>query len=319
VVVETGHNYYTDINFLGLHTEGNKKSLQARSRPSVGKYDADNDGFPDPDGAIDVNGNPLTGMGWFPGYAVDVETGDRLNIFFGENSAYGDLVGDLTVAEQLGLGHEAFDMIWNPGNQIILPTGAQLTPLEAYCGGQQYMYVTCTKYDACKSLRNNVDRTGLLKARELAKVTWCAIPLTIDDPDIHLLPLNEGLIPNDVIIKLRVDNPYQLAEGNGQFNDYPTYRFNLEGTTSIEETVAKEFYFILYPNPLNNLLNIETKVDLFGETIIRIFNSNGGLMLEKTFQDQETMDMDWSTIAPGMYYVEIRNGYGREIKKIVIE
>ena len=28
------------------------------------------------------------GMGWFPGYAIDVETGQRLNIFFGENSVF---------------------------------------------------------------------------------------------------------------------------------------------------------------------------------------------------------------------------------------
>ena len=27
-------------------------------------------------------------MGWFPGYAIDVESGCRLNIFFGENSVY---------------------------------------------------------------------------------------------------------------------------------------------------------------------------------------------------------------------------------------
>lgn len=316
VIVETGNYYYTD--FLGLDTEGDKKSLQSRSRLSVGKYDADNDGFPDPDGALDDTGNPLTGMGWFPGYAVDLETGDRLNIFFGENSAYGDDIGGQTVAQALGLGHEAYDMIWNPGKQIILPLG-DLTPLEAFVGGQQYVYVMRSKYDGCNWLRKNVDRTGLLKARELAKVTWCAIPLTIDDPDIHLLPLNEGLIPNDVIIKLRVDNPYQLAEGNGQFNDYPTYRFKLEGMTSVEESVSKESSFILYPNPSNNLLIIETKIDRFGETIIRIFNSNGGLMREKTFQDQEKMDMDLSAIAPGMYFVEIRNGLGRETQKIVIE
>jgi hypothetical protein len=27
-----------------------------------------------------------TGMGWFPGYAINLETGERLNIVFGENS-----------------------------------------------------------------------------------------------------------------------------------------------------------------------------------------------------------------------------------------
>lgn len=315
VVVETANVFYTGPDpFLGLTAEGSKKNFQARSGPSVGKRDNDGDGFPDPDGAKDDNGNPLTGMGWFPGYAVDLETGDRLNIFFGENSIYSGFIADA-----LGIGTIAHDMIWNPGNQIILPSGSYLTPLEVFCGGQQYIYVSRSKYDGCKSFRNNVDRTGIVKARELAKITWTAIPLTVDDPTTYMLPLNEGLIPNDVIIQLRVDNPYQLAEGNGQFNDYPTYRFKLEGTTSTEELVSGESSFNLYPTPTVNSITIEAKSHLIGETIIRIFNSNGGLMLFKIFQNQEKINLDLSTLAPGMYFVEIRNGSGRETKKIVIE
>jgi len=40
--------------------------------------------------SVDKNGNPDgtgNGMGWFPGYAINVETGERLNIMFAENSA----------------------------------------------------------------------------------------------------------------------------------------------------------------------------------------------------------------------------------------
>jgi hypothetical protein len=228
LVVETANIYHTGTTepSVGLDTEGNKKSFQARSKPSVGRYDGDGDGFPDPDGALDQNGNPLTGMGWFPGYAVDLETGQRVNIFFGENSVYRDFVAD-----GLGLGTEAHDMIWNPAKEFFLQTGG-FTPLEFYAGGQQYIYVTRQPYDGCTALRKDVDRTGIVKARALANITWTAIPLTTNLPTVNLLPLNEGLIPNDVTIKLRVDNPYQKATGNGQFADYPTYRFELKGVTA---------------------------------------------------------------------------------------
>ena len=38
------------------------------------------------------------GMSWFPGYAYDVETGERLNIFFGENALYnGDVIDELSL------------------------------------------------------------------------------------------------------------------------------------------------------------------------------------------------------------------------------
>ncbi len=316
VVVETANNYYTDISSpsLGLTTEGNKKSFQSRSKLSVGKYDADNDGFPDPDGAIDDNGNPLTGMGWFPGFAVDVETGKRLNIFFGENSAYSGFVADA-----FGIGDIAHDMIWNPGKQIILSGPGSITALETFFGGQQYVYVSRTKYDACAAFRKDLDRTGIIKARALANVTWCAIPITLDDQTVNLLPLNDGLIPNDVTVKLRVDNPYQLATGNGQYNDYPTYRFKLEGSTSIKDVASKESSFIIYPNPSTNRITIEGKIDWIGEMIIQIFNTKGELMLGKKFQNQEKLEMDLCALTAGLYFVEIRNERGTEIKKMVVQ
>jgi hypothetical protein len=234
--VETANGYhYSNVNGLGveLPTEGNKRSMQARSRPSVSKKDINEDGFPDPDGAVDAQGNPLTGMGWFPGYAVDVETGLRVNIFFGENTIYRDFV-----QAALGIGPEAYDMIWNPTPEVFLSTGGEglITPLELYAGGQHYVYVTRQPYDSCRVLRAALDRTGIFKARALANITWTAIPLLASDAPVSFLPLNEGLIPNDVTIKLRVDNPYQKEPGNGQFDSYPAYSMEFIGVTAAELT-----------------------------------------------------------------------------------
>lgn len=250
LVVETANDYHTSSiePGVGLESEGNKTSFQARARPSVGKSDKNNDGFPDPDGALDDNGNPLTGMGWFPGYAIDVETGLRLNIFFGENSAYGEFVSGA-----LNLGTESYDMVWNPRPEIILPSTGQISPLEAYVGGQHYIYVTRQEYDSCALLRRDIDRTGVFKARALTNITWTTIPVLSQDPTVSLLPLNEGLIPNDVTVKLRVDNPYQRAVGNGQFDGYPTYRLEFEGV-AIDSLIGDELVESLaninvVPNP----------------------------------------------------------------------
>jgi hypothetical protein len=64
-------------------------------------------GFLRKSSSVDKLGNPDgsgTGMGWFLGYAIDVETGRRLNIAFGENSTLTNDNGD--------------DMIWNPTERI---------------------------------------------------------------------------------------------------------------------------------------------------------------------------------------------------------
>jgi hypothetical protein len=111
--------------------------------------------------------------------------------------------------------------------------------LEFFLGGQQYIYVTRQKYDGCAQLRKDLDRTGIVKARALAQVTWTAIPVLSMDPTISLDSLNGGLIPNDVTIKMRVDNPYQLATGTGLYNDYPTYRLKFMGVSAQELTEAE--------------------------------------------------------------------------------
>jgi len=69
-------------------SEGNALRHEPRKAPSVGK-----DGKPDGTGE---------GFGWFPGYAINVETGERLNIMFSEDSSLPDYNGA--------------DMIFNPCN-----------------------------------------------------------------------------------------------------------------------------------------------------------------------------------------------------------
>ena len=43
-------------------------------------------------------------MGWFPGYAIDLTTGERLNMAYGEDSWLGN--------------HGGNDMIWNPSGAL---------------------------------------------------------------------------------------------------------------------------------------------------------------------------------------------------------
>jgi hypothetical protein len=76
--------------------------------------------------SIDKNGNPDGsgfGMSWFPGYAVNIETGERLNIAFGENSA-------------LAPQHNSRDMKWNPTASTYDETTG-----DTVFGGMHYIYV----------------------------------------------------------------------------------------------------------------------------------------------------------------------------------
>lgn len=71
-----------------------------------------------------AGGTPYqTGLGWFPGYAINLETGERLNIAFGEDSYQVTQNGN--------------DMMWNPTN-VVEDT---LNNYEFAFGGRHYIYV----------------------------------------------------------------------------------------------------------------------------------------------------------------------------------
>ncbi|MEM9885755.1 MAG: hypothetical protein AAF849_07680 [Bacteroidota bacterium] len=234
VIVETFNDY--DDNFIGVESEGNANSFDLREAPSVGKEDANGDGLPDPDG----DGN---GMGWFPGYAIDVETGQRLNIFFGENSMYRDGItvpGGTTISSTANPEFSTGgDMMYNPTSGAIIPTDI-VQPFNRYnlaFGGRHYIYVTLQPYDECAALRERLtDALPFRRARGIQDVTWTAMTYLL--PGQEMLSYADGLIPNDLIVKIRVDNPYQVAEGTSTFNGYPSYTFSLEGVAPEEVTPA---------------------------------------------------------------------------------
>ena len=102
-----------------LLAEGRAKQFELRKARSV-NVDGDT-GVVSTDPLYNSDYIAPTGMGWFPGYAINLETGERLNMMFGENSW---LVAD-----------NGRDMILNPTSELSDPAGNPVF------GGQHYIYV----------------------------------------------------------------------------------------------------------------------------------------------------------------------------------
>ena len=107
-------------------SEGNARRFQMRRHASVDKLGrtAAQAGVAS---NVDDPGNPdyisATGMGWFPGYAINTVTGERLNVLFGEDSRY--------------IQFNGADMMWNPTSIADLMDGTQ----NYVMGGRHYIYV----------------------------------------------------------------------------------------------------------------------------------------------------------------------------------
>jgi hypothetical protein len=271
-VIETSNFYYRNIAYRGQRIKGEDvpRMFDLRDAPSVTK-EAGPDGLP----MVDENIDPrfATGMGWFPGYAIDVETGQRLEVFWGENSLFdGRQLGDEFVADSNG-----DDMIWNPSSTVFKKSpinGFNLYDLPA--GGQHFIYVTKQPYDEGVRLYNRFiprsSPTSPAKVRGIQEVTWAGFPLL--SVDTELRSYADGIIPNEVTVKLRVNSQFGYAEGSDDALGYPTYRFTISGrqadTEQDDELVNRALDAInVVPNPYYGFSSYE---DSQFENIVKITN-----------------------------------------------
>lgn len=95
VVLETcDDSAFTEHRSM-VGSTGNRGALKLGKRRALS---VDKNGRKKGDAGYNASEGDLTdtlGMGWFPGYAVNLETGERLNVCFGENSALTSSVGTI--------------------------------------------------------------------------------------------------------------------------------------------------------------------------------------------------------------------------------
>jgi len=342
VVVETASYLYTssafgvDPNVYKTESPSATKPrvmFDVRYSPSVGKVDADGDGKPDPDGAVAPPGapdagKPILGMGWFPGYAVDVETGKRLNIFFGENSMY---------SKDLDPGYTGRDMLWNPTSQAFRDAQNVNAVTDFVMGGHHYVYVMYSEYDGCEAARRRFapelnTNSAIAKVSQMKNVAWAGmLQLT---PGAQLKPLNQGLIPNDVTIKLRVSKPYETwynDNDNGKKTGHPVYQFKIENREAQRRLEGVQIQNVMdsikvVPNPYYGFSQYE--ISQFSNTIkitnlpakctVTIYSLDGKFIRQykrdEVYQPYQQIapDLEWDLknnkgipVASGVYLIHI--------------
>ena len=307
VIVETSNAQFKEDGFENI---GNVDQFDLRDSPSVGLDDSDGDGRPDPDG-------DGVGMGYFPGYAVDVETGERLNIFFGENSMYNeDLAEFLEGGVALGS-----DMMYNPSSEIFTEgvPGAPISLWNFVTGGQHHIYVTRQEYDGCAQIRARLGKNFVFtfKRDALKLVTWAGIPIL--PPGLTMRSYADGLVPGDGIVKLRVDNPYNREINYGisselfscdAIGELPVYEFEIAGkeSTALEGSqrdsalamvnVVPNPYFAYSDYERSRLDNVVKITNLPARATVTIFSLDGKFI--KQFKRDERGVMSTGRTNPGI-------------------
>ena len=321
VILESAFAEFTAPANASLPAEGGARAFELRNAPSVGK-EAGSDGLPQPDG----DGN---GMGWFPGYAIDVETGQRLNIFFSENSAItksnGDTLGNpylnATTGNNQPVQLTGRDMMFNPTPDLIVNAGGGggVRPLNIVAGGQHFVYVTRERYDSCATMRDLFvrGRGGIRDFTYDALVTTTYAGLML--PQRPFNSYAEGLIPSETVVKLRVANPYQVATGpqgpddrvfnpTTNFNQgYPAYEFTLEGVEAEDLTTTNQDSILSFinvvPNPyygyseyeISEFSNLIRITNLPARAIVTIYTLDGKFIRRYTRAEEPQLPFGSTT------------------------
>ena len=271
--------------------EGGAEHLKLRNANSV-----DKDGNDD--------GSGTQGLGWFPGYAINVETGERLNMAFAEDSWLA--------------GENGRDMKWNPTSKLFSGVDGDLR-----IGGKHYVYVFRERpefglpiYDGAAALHAKMISTNLFKPFEaMGSCMWVGIPM-----------LAEGrtLLETNAKIKLRVEKPYNNFTTASTVNSsLPMYSFDMTGLeVEIGNKIAIDSALALInvvPNPyyaystyeVDKLDNRVKITNLPRECTISIYNVSGTLIRrfqkasDKTSLDWDIKNQNNLPIAGGVYLIHV--------------
>lgn len=258
------------------------------------------------------------GMSWFPGYVIELETGERLNMAFSEDSFLGGAIGR--------------DMIWNPSN--VLNVGE--SPV---FGGCHWIYVfanfqrrtpatvnTMGAYDEGAFFRANMD-VGSLTARNQVwrSVAWVGSSLVRQG--VQLLSAQEGIVPSEVRLRINVSKPYDIyatpypgyeppmiTDKNRGLPLYTFYTGDAATQTNVASVAEEALDLIsVVPNPYyaysgyeTNRLDYRVKfINLPQQCVISIYNVSGTLV-RRYRKDNELTYLDWDL--KNSYNVPISGG-----------
>lgn len=317
-------------------TEGGAKQFEIRKGRSVNQ-DGDT-GVVSSDPAKNSDFISPYGMGWFPGYAINVETGERLNIIFGEDSRL--------------ISENGRDLKFNPSSRVATQDG------RIVFGGKHYIYVMAhtqnkkaqvapsstlpaeafdnPAYDGCFNFvkQYTTPRIAALmkqvRAFQFSNAMWVSIPIA--NP-------NQEWLTNDLKIALRITRPYnryfatQLIGSKNENNYWPAYNFETKGVATDLNNVEKAKtdldlinvvpnpYYAYSPYETNQIDNRIKIVNLPPNSLITIYATNGTLIRQykqpegQTYVDWDLKNFAGIPIAGGVYLIHVKTDHGEKVVK----
>ncbi len=265
--------------------------------------------------SVDREGNPDgtgTGMGWFPGYAINVETGERLNVMFGESSWLS--------------GENGNDMLFNPTKNLETALG------EPLMGGKHFLYIfgnlqtssddLSPAYDEGEWAKTKLTVADNASLRHLySSVMWVSIPMSVEGAQ---------WLKSEARVRIRMTRPYMRYLSTSMFSstqpvndNHPVFEFSTHDLVAVTDnllTAQSGLQLInIVPNPYYAHGDYGNTQD---QQIVKITNlpqkcavtifSTSGILIRQFNKDNSLTWIDWDLkndfgkrIAGGIYIIHI--------------
>ena len=279
----------------------------------------------------DPNFIAAQGMGWFPGYVIDVESGMRLNVAFGEDSYLADMNGRDMIFNPAKLLKTTVDDVSGQMQQVD-PAIFRNADYEPVFGGKHYVYIWRADsiamvasspwkqvknfgYDGGQLLFNTMNYAQNMAQANAADnllqnlyklVMWIGMPMGIEGAEW----LPEG---NDCRIRIRLAKPYGPGYGYEMqtenpaldINGYnPKYQFTIEGWDPIqndpEKTESDLDLITVVPNPYyaydsyeGNALTNKVKITNLPEKCVVTIYTLSGTKVRQFHKDNDSPSIEW--------------------------
>ncbi len=125
-------------------------------------------------------------------------------------------------------------------------------------------------------------------------------------------------VKSTIKLRFRFTSDATVSRPGSYIDDVHIYGREM-GTLGVNEIKTDQNLFKIFPNPATNKICIYTEGPLQKNTMISIFNIQGDKVLSNTIMDKNSMDIDVSFLAKGVYVVEIQSAKGVTLKKLVIQ
>ncbi len=255
-----------------------------------------------------IPGSPFEyGLSWFPGYAINIETGERLNIAFGEDS--------YQASTNALAPNNGDDMMWNPTSSI---RSSNAYPYSF--GGRHYIYVfgnnrssmTYTNVTGVNSSisgkklgvgnyskfadfvftykRGFANNSNTILQNIWSEAMWVNIPLLVDSRYSFNNPSD---MPCDAKVRLRVKKAYKYGLSGMYYNTSNGMVIGAAQTPIVDNVITSTFITRLTTDTLTGSANNNFGLYTFNTSDIFTEIQNAGKLKSA---------LDLINIVPNPYY-----------------